>query len=124
MNYELAKKLKDAGFPQTYKKSSPWADFAYKTNDDELHLLHEDNDTQWWIGNDYSSQVDEEKMNEEWVKVPTLEELIEACGERLWGLTRHGNFWQTNWVDGFAGDSGGYTPSEAVANLWLALNKK
>lgn len=60
---------------------------------------------------------------------PTLEELIEACGEDFIGLRKN--------TDGtfasFAGnekypegscEKHGSTPTEAVARLWLELNKK
>lgn len=57
-------------------------------------------------------------------KMPSLSQLIEECGQKLWGLTRHGNIWQTNWKDGMAGETAGKTPEEAVARLWLAINKK
>lgn len=54
--------------------------------------------------------------------MPTLSELIEACGEvHLWGPNQ-GKGW---YADGGANtkqhDS---TPEEAVKNLWIALNKK
>ena len=89
MNYELAKQLKDVGFPQdipTDKKAS-------------------------FIGS---------------VKIPTLSELIEACGndfkylERLREPDEEGSFWAQSDNIGVAGT----TPEEAVASLWLALNKK
>lgn len=53
---------------------------------------------------------------------PTLSELIEACGDRFWSLTKHGNIWQTNFTDGMAGETAGKTPEEAVAELWLKLH--
>jgi len=60
---------------------------------------------------------------------PTLSELIEACGDRMMNLERVID----GGIDGkerlwWAGDknnsNGGETPEEAVANLWLAINKK
>lgn len=57
-------------------------------------------------------------------EVPTLSELIEECGDKLFSLTRHGKIWQTNFKDGMAGETAGKTLEEAVARLWLALNKK
>jgi hypothetical protein len=66
--------------------------------------------------------------------IPTLEELIEACGEvfyRLelmsgddcgnekWKSVRGGHKGLQNLYEGI-----GSTPTEAVARLWLALNKK
>lgn len=61
---------------------------------------------------------------------PTLSELIEACGDGFINLTRDYSGWCTNFVAGINDESyDGYetygsTPEEAVANLWLELNKK
>lgn len=63
---------------------------------------------------------------------PTLEELIEACGERFGNLAREeyyndGSLKHVRWVaysDESSRDTGfGSSPEEAVANLWLELNK-
>jgi hypothetical protein len=60
--------------------------------------------------------------------VPTLEEIIEACGDGFYltdrndGKTR----FEFRWIAGVAGDtrhSLGTIPIEAVARLWLALNR-
>lgn len=99
MNYELAKKLKDAGFPQQWKKGDT---ARHHVNSDEVAY------------------------------VPTLEELIAACGVAFSELskmnhTREPQRWYAvsfpceecvieEIKDGF-----GTTPSEAAANLWLAL---
>jgi hypothetical protein len=93
MNYELAKKLKDEGFPQ-------------KTNCECCSQV---------IGED-----------DEFVILPTLSELIEAChGEIM--LLRDINVTSVEYKAGIA-TSGiickGSTPEIAVANLWLELNKK
>ena len=129
MNYELALELKNAGFPQEYKKTTPLMDWAFD-EEEELHLLHEDNDTDWWIGNDYNhSDMSIEEVQKTWVKCPTLSELIEACGEGFADLNKscHGG-WECN-VEHFNSDTGfpkttGSTPEEAVAKLWLVINKK
>lgn len=63
---------------------------------------------------------------------PTLEELLEACGENLAGLMapdwkgQLGKDWEAlrNGVTGTAVCVSGATPTEAVARLWLALNMK
>lgn len=105
MTYELAKKLKDAGFPQT--------------------------------GNGYLRVFD--PADAETVYKPTLEELIEALpaffdfrlGYRLnvgpeerkaWEAKGGWKNWSIDRYDEYQGT--GENPSEAVANLWLALNKK
>lgn len=103
MNYELCKKLKDAGFPQeTY----------YGT----ISLM----------------EINSGKEVSEKVKSPPLSQLIKACEEyikeenvvtfrlRAW-IRNNKKYWYAGNVnietDGF--DS----PEEAVANLWLFLNK-
>lgn len=95
MNYELAKELKDAGF-------------KYKT------ITHDENKR----------------------KLPTLSELIEACGDGLHSIRRGQWKGRGNWMASRddvdeVGNSfpvepvgTGKTPEEAVAKLWLALNKK
>jgi hypothetical protein len=58
--------------------------------------------------------------------VPTLEELIEACGESLLVLEREADRWIGR---GLAGDTSDYrraegsTAAEAIARLWLALHE-
>lgn len=99
MNYELAKKLKDAGYPQ-------------KGSAHPL-VLNPPGPPPKGI---YSS---ESAIN------PTLEELIDACGDYLGDITKTDEGWYTNAENaGNYPQSDGSTPSEAVANLWLALNSK
>lgn len=93
MNYELAKELKDAGFPQGGKG---------------LWLLPPDN----LVGR----RVDR-------VYAPTLEELLEACGERFTSLdqlykSKAENTYEQVWLANSI--ERGSTPAEAVARLWLA----
>lgn len=103
MKYETAKKLKDAGFPQ-----SGDGDFC-------LGSIEED---QGGITTTNS------------VYIPTLEELIDACGEEFWNLTysRKEKGWSAESFEAATATISGTifldTPSEAVANLYLALNKK
>lgn len=60
--------------------------------------------------------------------IPTLEELIDACGDDCSFLENKSSEWLAlsraarGKTTGGAGT--GKTPSEAVANLYLALNKK
>ena len=97
MNYETAKKLKDAGFK--FQE-------GYIINSDGIYT-------------------------------PSLSELIAACGEEeypldetpkklrpklfslYWSTNDKGSMWACN-----GGMSYGSNPAEAVANLWLELNKK
>lgn len=59
---------------------------------------------------------------------PTLEELIEACGDKFISLVRYLNPKLGFYADGGSIDAilreDGISPEEAVANLWLVLNKK
>ena len=56
-------------------------------------------------------------------KTPTLSELIEACGDSFHSLSMDDKtHWVANWR--VYGESRGSTPEEAVAKLYIALNKK
>lgn len=99
MNYELAKELKDAGFPQ----DGDGLRYCEECPEHEIHFL------------DHGLV---------YVLAPTLSELIEACGGKFTGLTRDddGVFAAHSRIDIYT--ELGATPEEAVARLWLALNKK
>ncbi len=64
--------------------------------------------------------------------VPTLSELIEACGEKFEELINLKDKWICygggkdiiKGVEQWHAFGEGSTPEEAVANLWLELNKK
>jgi hypothetical protein len=92
VDYELAKSLMSAGFPQTGKG----------------RLIGSPNKLVW--------------RSDDRVYVPTLEELIEACGENFGSLDKQDDGWLAR-ANGdqhcFAG-----TPAEAVARLWLTLQKQ
>lgn len=116
LTFELAKKLKDVGFPQIWPKP----DFLEIKDAMEVDKIY----------SKYPQEFDPYR--------PSLSELIEACGDGLHSL-RKGS-WMGNgvWVASkdqwnkeenvsipmhpFVGS--GSTPEEAVANLWLELNKK
>lgn len=131
MNYELAKELKDAGFPQgiDFESIMPYAVAA------EYALTHDANKK---LAKKYEDSLDALKTfysddTKEYVRMPTLEELIEACGNEFIALTQKNG---ASWVAGalvYANPSTkkmkeilgrGDTPTDAVARLWLALNKK
>lgn len=66
-------------------------------------------------------------LNSDYLKYPTLSELIEACQKRAgkgFELLCRGNKWDAN-VMGYGYDffSIGDTAEGAVAKLWLALNR-
>ena len=103
MNYELAKQLKDSGFPQKIE----WPTICIQDN---------------ITGHELSERC----------KVPPLHELIEACDRSLTFLKRivdHSTLTKGSKYDKWhAGNEilfmKGSTPEESVANLWLELNKK
>lgn len=106
MNYELVKKLKNAGF-----KLRIFIDYKDKNLDGKTINIPIWGNLFLIDGNAYIQ--------------PTLSELIEACGdgtivERVNANTSHAR------VFGY-GDKyveRGSTPEEAGANLWLAFNEK
>lgn len=97
ITYELAKELKDAGFPQ------PEGHKDYRGL-----FLNSDNE----IDSRWESDA---------VYVPTLEELIEACGDFKFTLVHAQDGW---YAETRGTSSTGTTSADAVARLWLALNKK
>jgi hypothetical protein len=100
MDYALAKQLRDAGFRFT-KIDGADSGRSDVITFDELPSYH--------------------------FALPTLEELIEACGDKFGSLERDTDLgfekewhWTAIPIDG-AGTFGP-TPTEAVARLWLALH--
>jgi hypothetical protein len=89
MDYELAKSLMDAEFPQIGKGS----------------LIGSLNKLVWRSG-----------------YVPTLEELIEACGENFVSLHKQHDGWlaYANYDQSCIAE----TAAKAVARLWLELQKR
>ncbi len=120
MTYDLVIDLKNAGYPQMWKDIvSGGKIYAIKKGSGGIFLLST---------NDISLYNDYEK--EGIVYIPSLSELIEACGRRFACLTlsNDGTFTAMDY-DTFGRSShsiqgSGSTPEEAVANLWLELNKK
>ena|SRR3990167_8837248 len=109
MNYELAKRLKEEGFPFKeikvgYSLPPHWECFDFNPEG-------------------------KEELGAQHFYMPTLRELIEACGEIFCGIHR---LQIGGWI-AFIYDiedstrqveAKGSTPDEAVANLWLILNQK
>jgi hypothetical protein len=93
MNYELAEQLRDREFPQTGEGRRIGPPSALA-----------------WRARDL-------------VYVPTLEELVAACGDRFGELARlpDGRFDAV--ARGGAKKETGNSPVEAVGRLWLALNQ-
>lgn len=109
MTYELAKELKDAGFPQKNFATFFLEEGAPTLKEHDAAIRKKGiGDVPWTIA------------------VPTLEELIEACGDDFAGLVKSKIANAPKWGAQSRSDNlrGGNTPSEAVARLWLALNLK
>jgi hypothetical protein len=107
MNYELVKQLEEAGFCVEHDIDS------------EHPYCHK---CEWY----------ETKSGMEEPCVPTLSELIEACGvclshikriEDTWWAVSHCEHEEHQW-NGNNHEECGVTPDEAVAKLYLALNSK
>lgn len=105
ITYELAKQLKEAGFPQ---------EELYTDID---RYVDKCNPSPKMIAIDYEKAQDR-------CFVPTLSELIEACGDMFHSLHKgkHNNWYakpkqDTNWGQCEMCES----PEEAVAKLWLKL---
>jgi hypothetical protein len=109
MNYELAKQLKDAGYPmKTESMLSP-------SLPDRAGFLKLDNRSYINVGDN-------------WYAVPDLSELIEACRDVFAGVKRerpNGTWYAfsfgTSFSTGVIAESM-KTPEDAVARLWLALH--
>lgn len=120
MNYELVKKLKEAGWPQKLVSGSS----------DVYHLNHSDKDL-----NKIYTVTEGNIINTEYLKVPLLSELVEACGEdfdaifsgkqrKEDGYPKSKDMeWRADATNRTGFSCSGSTPEEAIANLWLALNK-
>lgn len=102
MNYELAKRLKDARFPK--ETFMVWKHESHKYDSCKGHIEN----------------------------APTLSELIEACGEEFTELSKRSDGWSAVYYYGYNPDlmipmnfkrGVGTTPSEAVAMLFLELNE-
>jgi hypothetical protein len=119
MNYELAKELKDAGFPQTTiyllrKYSLAENPIEIRRPPDGLEVAVLSGRLEWEVA------------------VPTLEELIDACPKDIGSATfvlgsaNQGKKWVACYFDFVTNrcaelNESGSTPVEAVARLWLAL---
>lgn len=105
ISFAIAKRLKDAGFPQRFHNGSAF-------NEQGMAIL--------LVGARQGDAAD--------VSIPTLNELIKACGETFGGL-EHSPHEPRNKFRAYTqlpDTRSGYgeTPTEAVARLWLVLNKK
>ena len=106
MDYSLAKKLKDAGFTQEVDERVP-APHVFLAPTKQI-----------------VNGKPEPTLSEEVAYAPTLEELIEACGEEFRYLIRDDgeNNWRC-WGKNNPLVRVSETPAEAVARLWLSLQE-
>ena len=119
MNYELAKQLKDAGFPQTTK----YLLRKYSLAEMPIEIRRPPDGMEVAV---LSGKIEWE------VSTPTLEELIEASPKNIGSATfvlgsaNQGKKWVACYFDFVTNrcaelNESGSTPVEAVARLWLAL---
>jgi len=107
INYKLAKQLKDAGYPQIGLKYT----WYYSTSPMGCYNL----------GEEYLDV----KNYPDRIVIPTLSELIDACKVDHFVLHYDGRFgWSAYNFQGIGTAKSYKTPEEAVAKLWLKLNKK
>ena len=113
MNYELVKKLKEAGFQTKYVFIKDVLKQATKEDISNMKIGH----------------IIKKGTSVEY-RFPTLSEIIEKCGDNFISLNRiedTGYFHAKGQLELLASPvfyTEGSTPEEAVANLWLELNKK
>lgn len=130
MDYELALKLRNAGFPQG----------------EDIFGLTYPNDQKWCDGGDWDNpkipkdtiHIDDlEKRKIFGAYSPTLSELIEECGigfvlhsPKSFDITERYHRYPENLWTAYSQkekidiDTTGSTPEEAVANLYIKLNEK
>ncbi len=117
MKYELAKELKDAGFPQGCLPF--YCDECKKDQYNDEGIDH----CSCFLDAETHEPRDVFPTN---TYIPTLSELIGACGAYKKSFTlQHRMGIKHGWQAQRSIKSKIYaTPEEAVARLWLALNKK
>jgi len=127
MDYKLAKKLKDAGFPQGKECDEK----GFCSNSGSWIAEGADNKTTKEL-----VEIDFNWKRENYIYIPILEELIEWCGDKLvlWIFEKK---WYCGTIEDDLGEKSdryldatiydackGETIEEAVAKLGLELNKK
>jgi len=111
MDYSLALELKEAGYP-------------FKRIENGNHLPPH------WEHLDFNPEGDE-KLGAQHFYIPTLGELIEACGDKIDDLCRVTMGWRASGTDDtddpehptIRKEEYGETSEESVAKLYLALKK-
>lgn len=137
MTYELARELKEAGFPQHEESVPASGDNFYPHEDRGTHRTFDQSaypysrsapdfydQGKWRPSQIFVREwLDSSEGREDTLYFPSLSELIEACGEGYFALERSQLGWQASrgLEDVIVGPY--KTPEEAVARLWLSLNK-
>lgn len=106
MDYELAKQLKNAGYPQVWN-DGVW--FQYK------RMREPDIYTQ---DTEYGYPIRDTTKTEA-IIIPTLSEIIEACGDDFLYLSRDAGRWDAKANTFIVSKMS--SPEEAVARLWLKI---
>lgn len=141
INYEIAKRLKDGGYPQRYEPYPGIPEGAINF----YRLIIENGEIKYHYV-DYieffSKKFESIKNNkakleyESWIYIPTLLELIEACGDRLLSLDKlapNGFCARGIRINRLTNEMpesrdvlniDASNPEGAVAALWLSLNSK
>ena len=114
MNYKLAKQLREAGTDQHFDTKKGRRYWMYdKSDDDYVQIVHDGN-------------IDNALDDEQLFYTPSLSELIDACGDEFYSLIKNEKIWIVKGkedLSGFRDVFNDKTPEEAVAKLYLKLNK-
>ena len=111
ITYELAKQLKEAHFPQLLENRIHYRLFCEEC-----------------MSNNFEKPMKLDMLDEFDIAIPTLSELIEGCGYGFRSLSNHsdGRWIAKSGAKSTFGKSklfSGHSPEEAVAKLWLELNR-
>lgn len=115
MNYDTAKQLKDAGY--VFIKPFGGRIGVNFSSIDSIVIREDDAFV---------------RLDDFWYKLPTLSELIEACGNKFHRLVRMEDCWRAfggqlpyndNGQNDWNYSNSGSTPEIAVARLWRNINK-
>ncbi len=120
INYELAKKLKDAGFPQPEEPTTGHYDtWIIRLHYGEAYVLPQSRVMDPYIYRFYPGV----SYPREAIFIPTLSELIRACGDKFLRLDKRMTSWCARTHLGNCWGCEGSTPEQAVAHLWIELKK-
>lgn len=133
MDYDLAKELKDAGFPQEPDIDISGLDGEFKGGF-YLFINNEVGEGAVTFLDERGYDAHKSAGNETLIKMPTTAELIDACGKNMWTMRRGIYKGEPGWVVGQDTNGSvnpvdwemfefGKTLDVAVARFWLIPNK-